>query len=453
MKPGSSDGSSTAAPAPSPKKKIIGSFGSVSLCIMYAPIATTVFRDLFVAMRPAAVARQVGNDAHAQPTSNVPAFFAPSLCWTTTDVAGVMKSGESVPRRMRSTSSGVFPAASSAFRAARTARSDVAQSGGAYQRVFIPLPASILSTNSGAVALKRALRASFDTSISGTYEPVEAIRDERLTFRAPDRRRRRASPRAQTILRPTRARNTLGDVLGFAHPADGGLRDHPRDDLLGHRLDDVRRDEARRDRVHADAELPELAGPGLREGDDAGLRGRVVRLAEVAVEADDGRRVQDDAALLPDHMRGYGAGAEEGSLEVHGKDLVEVGFRHRRDGCPVLPLHELCVADDPRVVHEDVDAAEAREDFRDGLVDRRRVRDVHLPALGGRSAGRLEHGDERGGSGLVHVPRGHGVAALGEAEGRGAADAGRASGHDGDATAQNETLTPSWNSRDGSVAE
>ena len=135
---------------------------------MYAPIATTVFRDLFVAMRPAAVARQVGNDAQAQPTSNVPAFFAPSLCWTTTDVAGVMKSGESVPRRMRSTSSGVFPAASSAFRAARTARSDVAQSGGAYQRVLIPLPASILSTNSGAVALKRALRASFDTSISGT---------------------------------------------------------------------------------------------------------------------------------------------------------------------------------------------------------------------------------------------------------------------------------------------
>ena len=33
-KPAFSEGSSTAAPAPSPKKKIIGSFGSVSLCIM-----------------------------------------------------------------------------------------------------------------------------------------------------------------------------------------------------------------------------------------------------------------------------------------------------------------------------------------------------------------------------------------------------------------------------------
>ena len=39
---------------------------------------------------PAAVARPVGNEAQAQPTSNVPAFFAPSLCWSTTDVAGVM---------------------------------------------------------------------------------------------------------------------------------------------------------------------------------------------------------------------------------------------------------------------------------------------------------------------------------------------------------------------------
>jgi hypothetical protein len=32
----------------------------------------------------------VGNDAQAQPTSKVPAFFAPSLCCRTTEVAGVM---------------------------------------------------------------------------------------------------------------------------------------------------------------------------------------------------------------------------------------------------------------------------------------------------------------------------------------------------------------------------
>ena len=43
-----------------------------------------------VAIMPAAVARPVGKDAQAQPTSKVPAFFAPSLCCSTTEVAGVM---------------------------------------------------------------------------------------------------------------------------------------------------------------------------------------------------------------------------------------------------------------------------------------------------------------------------------------------------------------------------
>ena len=37
---------------------------------------------------PAPIASPVGNDAHAQPTSKVPAFFAPSLCCSTTEVAG-----------------------------------------------------------------------------------------------------------------------------------------------------------------------------------------------------------------------------------------------------------------------------------------------------------------------------------------------------------------------------
>ena len=38
----------------------------------------------------AAVDVAVGNDAQAQPTSNVPAFFAPNLLCSTTEVAGVM---------------------------------------------------------------------------------------------------------------------------------------------------------------------------------------------------------------------------------------------------------------------------------------------------------------------------------------------------------------------------
>jgi hypothetical protein len=57
---------------------------------MYAPITTTVFSEALVAISPVAIATPVGNDAHAQPTSNVPARFAPSLYCTTVDVAGVM---------------------------------------------------------------------------------------------------------------------------------------------------------------------------------------------------------------------------------------------------------------------------------------------------------------------------------------------------------------------------
>ena len=239
----------------------------------------------------------------------------------------------------------------------------------------------------------------------------------------------------------------LGDVLGPAHPADGSLRDHARDYLLGHGLEDLGRDEPRRDRVHADAEPAQLARPGLREGDDAGLRRRVVRLAEVAVEADDGRRVQDDAAPLLDHRGGHGARAVEDALEVDGDDLVEVAVRHRRDDGAVLPLDELGVLDDPGVVHEDVDTPEARKDLCDGAVHRRGVGDVHLPAFGGGRARGLEFGNERDGFRLVHVPRGHGAAALGETQGRGAADAGRTSRHDRDAHVQNETRAPSWTSR------
>ena len=43
-----------------------------------------------VAMIDAAAAIPVGNEAQAQPTSKLPAFFAPSLYWSTVEVAGVV---------------------------------------------------------------------------------------------------------------------------------------------------------------------------------------------------------------------------------------------------------------------------------------------------------------------------------------------------------------------------
>ena len=109
--------------------------------------------------------------------------------------------------------------------------------------------------------------------------------------------------------------------------------------------------------------------------------------------------------------------------------------------------------DDPRVVHEDVDAAEARDDVRHGALDGRRVRDVDLPALGVRRTRGLELVGESGGPGLVHVPGGHDAPP--RAKRRAVARPMPAAPPVTTATrsAQNDTLTPSWTSRDGSVAE
>ena len=79
-----------------------------------------------MAIRPRAVANAVGKDAQAHCTSKVPARLAPSFSWTTTEVEGVTKSGESVPSTIRSTSADATPARARACSAAATARSLVA---------------------------------------------------------------------------------------------------------------------------------------------------------------------------------------------------------------------------------------------------------------------------------------------------------------------------------------
>ncbi len=76
---------------------------------------------------------------------------------------------------IRSTSSGLRPARSSACRAAASARSEVLQSSGAYQRLRMPVPASILSTKSGAEAAKRLRSASLLISFGGRQRPVEMM--------------------------------------------------------------------------------------------------------------------------------------------------------------------------------------------------------------------------------------------------------------------------------------
>ena len=70
------------------------------------------------------------------------------------------------------------------------ATSDVAQLSGAYQRVRMLLDSSILSTKSGRCA-NLFRRVSFETSISGTYRPVETILAYRTALPTSRRRARR----------------------------------------------------------------------------------------------------------------------------------------------------------------------------------------------------------------------------------------------------------------------
>lgn len=109
------------------------------------------------------------------------------------------------------------------------------------------------------------------------------------------------------------------------------------------------------DGVGRDLVPGEFHGPHLGEGDDAGLGGGVVRLAEVAVLARGGADEDESPALLL-HPHDRGAGAGEGALEVDLGDEVEVLVGH-------LP-HDL-VTQHAGVGDQDVQAAEGL----DGRVD------------------------------------------------------------------------------------
>ena len=106
-------------------------------------------------------------------------------------------------------------------------------------------------------------------------------------------------------------------------------------DLLRHREEHRRAEDAGRDRHVADADLGEVARDRQRHADDAALRRRVGGLADLAVVGGDARRRDQDAALAgrlgvvlahrfggePDHV--------EAADEVDGDDLGEQGERVR----------------------------------------------------------------------------------------------------------------------------
>src|SRR5689334_11302850 len=97
----------------------------------------------------------------------------------------------------------------------------------------MPVPASILSTTSGADCAKRARNASFGTSSGGRYAPVAKSRATAMSgaeHEAAVHREHGAVHEAGTIRGEPHV--GVGDVCGRAHASDGRMLDH----RLLHRL-------------------------------------------------------------------------------------------------------------------------------------------------------------------------------------------------------------------------
>ena len=139
------------------------------------------------------------------------------------------------------------------------------------------------------------------------------------------------------------------DVRGVERVEARGALAHL-EGLLGHA-----RARVRCEAVHSDAVAGELLRGDDREARDARLRRAVVRLADVPEHAGRARGVDHPRAQLLAGLRalapvrGRVAGDGEVTLQVHGDHCVPFGLFH---------VHEHAVAEDARVVHDDVEAAE-----------------------------------------------------------------------------------------------
>src|SRR5512138_678794 len=156
-----------------------------------------------------------------------------------------------------------------------------------------------------------------------------------------------------------------GDVLDLGELLEERLVERLLPELGGEGERHLGEHHARRDGVHGDALRPELAGRGLREADEARLRGGVVRLAELAAQAVDRDDVHDASVARGDHPRRDRPQDVERAGEVHVDDRVPLLVAH---------LHEALVAGDARVVHEQ-DRRRGERGHHGG--DRLPVRDVH----------------------------------------------------------------------------
>src|ERR1700742_627495 len=123
----------------------------------------------------------------------------------------------------------------------------------------------------------------------------------------------------------------------------------------------------RADRIHGGADGRQLKAQGLGQTDDCGLRRAVVGLPEVAVQSGAGRGVDDAAVDLSTGVLGFRAplagdraAGEPATADVYSHHQVEVVGGH---------IPDRFVANDARVVDDDVQPAQLRVGTLDGEVD------------------------------------------------------------------------------------
>ena len=128
-------------------------------------------------------------------------------------------------------------------------------------------------------------------------------------------------------------------------------------------------DERRCHRIHGDAERPPLDRQALRQVGDSRFRHAVDRFSWERHEPRLRAEVHDASAALADHVTADGLAHEERALEVDRTRQIIVAF---------VDLLRRVLWGDPGVVHENVDAAEARHGLIDGRRNLCEVGDVHL---------------------------------------------------------------------------
>src|SRR5580698_1001510 len=163
--------------------------------------------------------------------------------------------------------------------------------------------------------------------------------------------------------------DAAGDLIGHAEPSDRDAGDDLLQDVLRHRRNHLGVDIAGRDGVDRDALLGVFLRQRLGEADHAGLGGRIVGLANLALLAVDRRDVDDAAEVALAHALDDVAGHVEDRGEVDADDLAPLLLGH-------AVQHR--IAGDAGVVDQGVDGPEL---LLDPLHRRRAVgegRDVAL---------------------------------------------------------------------------